>query len=627
VYNVMRVYGKNFLILVMLGVQCVSYTSVQEWYDTTFGSDHTGIVTTTVGINTAIHDILLQADEKIVAAGQVGSSMLLLRYTTDGILDISFNGTGFVAESLGSRAYATSLALQTTNIIVAGSARIGGTNPVTLARYTDAGILDATFGVDGIVTQTVGTNGDVAHSVVVDSTSNIIVGGTAVSNGKAEGFLARFDENGTLDILFGNDGIARISSGHHTLINRIMLDANEHIVGVGNTTVPGGSDFLLFRCTPDGALDPNFGVDGIVTVHIGDFNECMALVLDAMGNSIIAGHARTNASSQRNLVVARYDSNGVIDTNFGNDGLVTIPVERGTLHDVALDAGGKIVVTGTVDTAFFTARINTDGSIDTDFGVDGFLSTEIGNNANARALAIQQDTKIVTAGLSDLSAALVRYKSSLSDSVLISNPSENGIFTRPIIKINGTSSFTNETIDVFIDDLITPVTSVESDGSGNWDAGDSPLLSDGSHVVYAQQQGNADSRDAKAFIINTAQAPHASLLVFSGNGLLPTGTTYMRPGTGIPSESEITIRIPAAIIVRSIAVQALIPPGIGLSDTWTVRRNGVDTALAITLNDLQTEGVNNADPVVFNAGDVLSVKLEGDLLALTTDATVVLEIQ
>ena len=65
---------------------------------------------------------------------------------------------------------------------------------------------------------------------------------------------------------------------------------------------------------------------------------------------------------------------------------------------------------------FALARYNRNGSLDTSFGSNGFVITDIGNRAEARAMVLQPDGDKVLAGLADENSGagfdfgLVRYE-------------------------------------------------------------------------------------------------------------------------------------------------------------------------------------------------------------------------
>ena len=104
------------------------------------------------------------------------------------------------------------------------------------------------------------------------------------------------------------------------------------------------------------------------------------------------------------LRLARYNSDGSLDTTFGVGGKVTNGVDANSL---AVQSDGKIVVgTSPIDSIPDVAliRYNNDGSLDTTFGTAGYAS-----GTGASALAFQPDGKIVAVVLN----LLARYNSPL----------------------------------------------------------------------------------------------------------------------------------------------------------------------------------------------------------------------
>lgn len=171
-----------------------------------------------------------------------------------------------------------------------------------------------------------------------------------------------------------------------------------------------------------GDLDPTFGIGGKVTTEIPNFyiggaHHFNAMALQADGKIVVAGF-----TTGFDFVVARYNSNGSLDTGFGGSGVVVTDV--GGLDvpvTVAARSDGRIVVAGysytsTYDSAFALVRYNADGSLDTTFGGDGKVTTDFGPLTDvANGVAFQPDGKLVAAGyatrddVSDLDSVLARY--------------------------------------------------------------------------------------------------------------------------------------------------------------------------------------------------------------------------
>jgi uncharacterized delta-60 repeat protein len=182
-----------------------------------------------------------------------------------------------------------------------------------------------------------------------------------------------------------------------------------------------------------GDLDATFGGDGVVVTSLEESGSGgVAVALQADGKILVAGAAYDDPPTYSRFGVARYLANGTADSTFGISGraMTQVGVGGGALG-LAITPGNKIVLAGTVAIngctgplggstcdAFGVARINPDGSMDTDFGGTGQAITSIGAAASKQddvySVAIQADGKIVLAGWSwngsDYDVALVRYE-------------------------------------------------------------------------------------------------------------------------------------------------------------------------------------------------------------------------
>lgn len=112
-------------------------------------------------------------------------------------------------------------------------------------------------------------------------------------------------------------------------------------------------------------------------------------------------------------------------------------------------------------------------------------------------------------------------------------------------------------------------------------------------------------------------------MVYADAGATPSGTRYMRPGTASVSSTEQFLRIPGKTVIRSISVRAATGPGDARTDTWTVRINGVDTPVTVSLTAAATSAVTNTtsagSPVAFD----LSIKQVCAASSATSDVAVV----
>lgn len=123
-----------------------------------------------------------------------------------------------------------------------------------------------------------------------------------------------------------------------------------------------------------GTLDPTFGTGGIVTTSFSGFDDAIvnATAIQSDGKILVAGQI-PNAQDFGEIGVARYNSDGSLDSSFGVGGIVSTS-QSGFLFGIALLPDGKIVVGGAGDLVIEALRFNSNGSLDTSFGKSGIAS-------------------------------------------------------------------------------------------------------------------------------------------------------------------------------------------------------------------------------------------------------------
>jgi uncharacterized delta-60 repeat protein len=166
-----------------------------------------------------------------------------------------------------------------------------------------------------------------------------------------------------------------------------------------------------------GQLDPTFGAGGIVTTDVGGPTQDLArdlVVSQPDGKVILVGTSGSGTATQ--MVALRYNSDGSLDTTFGIGGKATTPLTLAPTA-VALDAAGRILVagsTGGFPADFVVVRLNADGSLDSTFGSGGRVVIAVGGFSDraAQAVAVDAAGRIVLAGsaFGDSDFALVRLE-------------------------------------------------------------------------------------------------------------------------------------------------------------------------------------------------------------------------
>jgi uncharacterized delta-60 repeat protein len=194
--------------------------------------------------------------------------------------------------------------------------------------------------------------------------------------GKTEFGLFRFNIDGSLDTSFSGDGIAMASFSKNSADkpNAIEVQPDGKIIVVGTS---GGSAFAATRFNSDGSLDTGFGNSGMLTTNISSPTVANSVLAQLDGKIILAGRAGSNFS------LARYNADGSLDTSFDGDGKLTTSVSsvvNGEAFGVKQQSDGKYIVIGGAyvsgnDYDFCLVRYNTNGTLDTSFGTDGKVTS------------------------------------------------------------------------------------------------------------------------------------------------------------------------------------------------------------------------------------------------------------
>ena len=271
--------------------------------DTTFDGD--GKVTTDfAGAYDLAYGAAIQADGKIIATGlaESGGNYVfgVARYNPDGSLDTTFDGDGKALTDIGDGTdYAFAVTVQTDGkLIVAGGATQAGNEDLALVRYTSTGAPDTTFDGDGIVQQPIGAGTDEALAITLQADGKPVVTGRTHNGASYDVVAARFTTSGALDTTFDGDGINTVTLGTASEAGRgIAVQRNGKLVVAGSATVGGNADLAFVRFNTDGSLDTTFNGSGSLTVPVGVSNDNATAVQIQRNGMIVAAAAVFGSSA------------------------------------------------------------------------------------------------------------------------------------------------------------------------------------------------------------------------------------------------------------------------------------------------------------------------------------------
>jgi uncharacterized delta-60 repeat protein len=288
------------------------------------------------------------------------------------------------------------IALQPDGKIVIGAGDPGGRS-IAVARFDATGGLDTAFGGGGFAALSPPWNDSNPGAVLVQPDGKIAVVGWDANSPR----LARFSPDGALDPSFGQGGLAVAPTQWPNWFRSGALLSD------GSILVAGGFDYqhvdfdlLLAKYDRNGVLDPSFGTGGVVTVPGMGEGERLLVLPDG---KILVGVGQEKGISSRQLVLARYTAKGDLDTTFGSGGTLTEPPGSFIFAGMALQSTGAIVVSitmgGGATDDFLVLRYTPSGQLDPSFGNGGVARTDFfGARDYAMGLSLLPSDALVVAG-------------------------------------------------------------------------------------------------------------------------------------------------------------------------------------------------------------------------------------
>jgi len=428
--------------------------------DETFGEDGTAHAGFPPEENPGAVGVAIQSDGRIVVVGgtftpTTSTNIALARFHTDGTLDTTFGTGGRVVTPTVGQATARAVAIQSDGKIVVAGDLYDFANPQNdgdfiVVRYLSDGSLDPAFGTSGIVSSDLfGGSNDLAFDLVVRPDGRIVVcGGTRRLSLSGQMGIAQYDSSGTLDPTFGSGGVAITSFGTSGSPRAMALQVDGRVVLVG--TVGSGATPALARFDASGALDPTFGVGGLVESSPAIAIRPAAVGIQSDGSILLTGSYFTATFSDFTLV--RYLADGSVDLSFGVAGVVTsdfsgpgfgFSSDNSTrllvLPDDSILVGGSTQQSGSSGD-LGVARYDADGALDGSFGVGGIARAGfIGPAAGVArdVMAVQADGKVIVVGnrVGDGGEdfAVARYQ---ADGTLDSTFGQGGIVTIDLTELD-----------------------------------------------------------------------------------------------------------------------------------------------------------------------------------------------
>ncbi|MEQ1830690.1 MAG: hypothetical protein ABL921_32360, partial [Pirellula sp.] len=356
--------------------------------------------------------MVIQPDKKVVVAGKVfnGSNhdIGLARFNSDGTPDLSFGSNGSVKSDLGADEKVSAVGLMSDgSILVAGSTSgSSGSRAFALAQFSPAGTLL------GSTTTAFGSGDAEASAMAIDSANGIVLAGTYTGSTLAKFAVAKYRANRTADTSFNTNGrklFAVKTDSDDRAIAVAIQKTDQKIIVAGTYEVNNSIHGAVIRLNTNGSYDTSFNGNGMrLTSFNAQDDEPTAMTLQPDGKIVLA--VSTEYADQ--MAIYRINTNGNFDSSFGGgDGRKSVDFGSGSRVDkakaIAIQEDGKIVIAGlstdgtNADVAI--GRVNADGTLDDKFigagTLDGRVLSDLGSPEDSgNAVAIQSDGKLLVGG-------------------------------------------------------------------------------------------------------------------------------------------------------------------------------------------------------------------------------------
>jgi|GEM_PF-2059615 uncharacterized delta-60 repeat protein len=386
-----------------------------------------------VGIFNYVYDSIVDSQGNIVIAGRAQNTNdndILIKFFDASTLNELQSDYASIFRTESSNEIIRNITQQADGkLLFVGSSVTSDVSSIQVTRLNTDGSLDTNFGTQGQATLNNDGYWDAGQDIVALTNGNILISGTRKAEDVTDFIIIKLNSGGVIDTSFANNGIAVIDFGDSSDFAKSMTmqdDGSIIVVGFSDngadlSDYSKTNDFAMVRLLEDGSIDQSFGELGYVLTDFGDSDYASEVVIQADGKILVTGFAYMIPEGYPTdfpaMLLARYNTDGTLDTTFGEDGYsfhnsgirnehgksITLTPEGQILIAADVYVGAKIggtdlSINGDYDIGII--RFNADGSLDDSFGNDGLVSVDAQGNESVENIQIANDQIIVT-GYSD----------------------------------------------------------------------------------------------------------------------------------------------------------------------------------------------------------------------------------
>ena len=333
-----KLFTLAFLCVFTLGV----FAQEPGEVDTSFGTDGTFLFHPSeknqFGYFDYVYKVLVQEDGKILTIGESRTdgynyAIYVSRHNVDGSLDETYGKGGFVFLKVDPLIYKNcpydAVLTEDGFLYLAGYA-FNGYNSAFVLCLDENGFENTEYGDNGWIVTEQDQGGAVYEAIDIDKKGRVVVAGYY----NDEIIVRRYTKKGKLDLTFGKEGTSTIEldsdPAAHSYAFEIKALDNGKIILCGDKRL-GNADEGMFiwshmiRLKSNGALDETFGENGVLYLYAGEYAEfALSLEVQPNGKYLVGGHAELYSNTPEmpryEAFIARVNTNGTIDTTFGTNG-------------------------------------------------------------------------------------------------------------------------------------------------------------------------------------------------------------------------------------------------------------------------------------------------------------------
>jgi|GEM_PF-2637082 hypothetical protein len=352
--------------------------------DTTFGTAGLFTESFDVGVsNDELFTMLVQPDGKIILAGttQNGTTKAgVMRVNTNGTLDTTFGTAGKVKTLISSPTY-----IYGGKILADGSIVFAGNNnsDAIIVKYTSAGVLDTSFNTTGYVIRDFTGDDEALTTMDVQADGKIVVAGAVGPFSSRQAIVARLNSDGSTDTSFNGTGhkVYDLASAPNSMIMKLTVLSDRKFLIMGSYYDSGTSKgyTVVQKLMSTGALDTSFHTTGEKVVNIGEMSDERMEVSKLFANGKFAVAGSSESTSTQAVIISEFNSDGSIDTGFGTGGTVEYSANGGSWErasDLGQQSDGKVLLlmsySDGVNSKARIVRFTVAGVVDTTFNSTGY---------------------------------------------------------------------------------------------------------------------------------------------------------------------------------------------------------------------------------------------------------------